>query len=162
MGRLTLFCPFARSPVHPFGARAPLLADTAPPRRNAPQFCRTTASASASTLKPFFYLSHFSIRLSQQGKKIWPTYLCPRGPHRRPGPGASAQSLLPPVPARLAPSLGRSVPTANQNGNPCSLESVIAASARSWASLPLPAVLMEHGSTAQGISQAKGVRQLLG
>ena len=35
-------------------------------------------------------------------------------------------------------------------------------SARSWASLPLPAELMEPGSKVQGISQTKGVRQLLG
>ena len=38
----------------------------------------------------------------------------------------------------------------------------MAASARSWVSVPLPAELMEPGRKEQGIRQAEGVRQLLG
>jgi hypothetical protein len=30
--------------------------------------------------KPLLCLPNFAIRLGQQGKKIWPCHLCPRGP----------------------------------------------------------------------------------
>ena len=110
--------------------------------------------------QPLLYLSGFSIRLGQQGKKIRSVQLCPRCPPGNQTLAYLDNPLLPlsllgqrPAPQdhsvrqpKRKPLLGREC-----NGRLCPLPGC----------LPLPAVLMEGGSKVQGHRQAKGVRDLL-